>query len=102
MKSKCSLLSVQTQPLRLSELTLRAESWLTDAVYQLPHCSPSLFPCGVGASAWSLADTSHPLFRGCLILPKWKVMDIVSSGPCFLEFKWPQQLSNLTRHKSPL
>lgn len=32
MKSKCPLLSVHTQLVRLSELTLRAESWPTDTV----------------------------------------------------------------------
>lgn len=55
MKSTCSLLSVQTQPLRINPA---AESWLTDIVSLVP-LQGSLFPCWAGALAWSWADISY-------------------------------------------
>ena len=48
MKSWCSLLSVQTQLLSLSELTLQAESRLIDTADHLSHFRPRLFPCWAG------------------------------------------------------
>lgn len=100
MKSKGSLLSVRMQLLRLSALTLRAESWPTDTAQQWLRAEPGpRLGCGIRLVTGRYIPSP---FRGCLILPTWEVRDVFSSGPSFVEFKWPQRLSNLTRHKSPL
>lgn len=62
MKSKCSLLSVQTQLLSLSQFPPRqAEPWKTEILCITGPSPGSVYsPAGWGALVWSRADPAHP------------------------------------------
>lgn len=103
MKSKCNMLPKQTQLLGLPELTLQAESWLTDTVS--PGSSDGVqFSAGWGhclghrqrrpSTAGYRHKTSVLLWTG---KRKWEVRDVFSPELPFLPFRWTQSQSKLTK-----